>query len=61
MFRQHAADLVEPEGTTAAAPLVVAIDGKTPRGGFDAFHDRKAAHVLSAFVTVSGSSVATSP
>ncbi|GAB3447114.1 hypothetical protein [Insolitispirillum peregrinum] len=25
------------------------IDGKTLRGSFDAFHDRKAAHVLSAF------------
>ncbi|MFD2234510.1 ISAs1 family transposase [Phaeospirillum tilakii] len=25
------------------------IDGKTPRGSFDAFNDRKATHVLSAF------------
>lgn len=30
-------------------PPAVAIDGKTLRGSFDAFHDRKAAHVLSAF------------
>ena len=30
---------------------VVAIDGKTLRGSFDAFHDRKAAHVLSAFAS----------
>lgn len=30
-------------------PAVVAIDGKTLRGSFDAFHDRKAAHLLSAF------------
>ena len=28
---------------------VVAIDGKTLRGSFDAFNDQKAAHVLSAF------------
>ena len=28
---------------------VVAIDGKTLRHSFDAFNDRKAAHVLSAF------------
>lgn len=49
VFRQHAADLAEPEGEAGAAPLAVAIDGKTLRGSFDAFHDRKAAHVLSAF------------
>jgi hypothetical protein len=29
--------------------MVVAIDGKTLRGSFDAFHDRKPAHVLSTF------------
>ena len=29
----------------------MAIDGKTLCGSFDAFHDRKAAHVLSAFAT----------
>ena len=44
-FREHAADLAEGAGRFAA----VAIDGKTLRGSFDAFHDRKAAHVLSAF------------
>ena len=32
-------------------PMAVAIDGKTLRGSFDAFNDRKAAHVLSAFAT----------
>ncbi len=48
-FRQHAAALAEPDGETGAAPLAVAIDGKTLRGSFDAFNDRKAAHVLSAF------------
>jgi DDE_Tnp_1-associated len=30
-------------------PACVAIDGKTLRGSFDAFNDRKAAHLLSAF------------
>lgn len=44
-FRDHAAGLVEGAGLPAA----VAIDGKTLRGSFDAFHDRRAAHVLSAF------------
>ncbi|OYX90559.1 MAG: hypothetical protein B7Y84_00405 [Azorhizobium sp. 32-67-21] len=29
----------------------MAIDGKTLRGSFDAFNDRKAAHVLSAFAS----------
>ena len=49
MFRRHAAALV-PGGTDAGAtPVCVAIDGKTLRGSFDAFHDRKAAHLLSAF------------
>jgi hypothetical protein len=38
VFRQH-----------AATPICVAIDGKTLRGSFDAFNDRKAAHLLSAF------------
>jgi len=46
VLRQHAATLSpEPEGE----PAVVAIDGKTLRGSFDAFADRKAAHLLSAF------------
>lgn len=54
IFRQHAAGLLSPlaeEGAIPAcvAPACVAIDGKTLRGSFDAFHDRKAAHVLSAF------------
>ena len=38
--------LVRPKD--ASFPAAVAIDGKTLRGSFDAFHDRKAAHVLSA-------------
>ncbi|WP_268869803.1 ISAs1 family transposase [Magnetospirillum molischianum] len=49
VFRQHAAGLAEPEGKTGTTPSAVAIDGKTLRGSFDAFNDRKAAHVLSAF------------
>ena len=56
VFRQHAAELPTPaaEGETApicVAPICVAIDGKTLRGSFDAFNDRKAAHVLSAFAS----------
>jgi hypothetical protein len=46
-FRQHAQEL---DRCCAAAPSrFVAIDGKTLRQSFDAFADRKAAHVLSAF------------
>jgi len=53
-FRTHAAMLNcrEPKADTEAMPKempVVAIDGKTLRHSFDAFNDRKAAHVLSAF------------
>ncbi len=45
-FRLHASALEappSPEGLVA-----VAIDGKTLRGSFDSFHDRKAAHMMSA-------------
>lgn len=49
VFREHAAGLAEASVEGAAIPPAVAIDGKTLRGSFDAFHDRKAAHVLSAF------------
>ena len=46
-FRRHAEAL---DHTCTASPSrFVAIDGKTLRGSFDAFADRKAAHVLSAF------------
>jgi len=59
VFRRHAAGLSptpvegadEEGGEDEAALACVAIDGKTLRGSFDAFHDRKAAHVLSAFAT----------
>ena len=46
-FRRHAESL---DSSCAAAPSrFIAIDGKTLRQSFDAFADRKAAHVLSAF------------
>jgi hypothetical protein len=48
-FRDHAACLAEAPIEGASTPMAVAIDGKTLRGSFDAFNDRKAAHVLSAF------------
>jgi hypothetical protein len=46
-FRRHAEAL---DRSCAATPSrFIAIDGKTLRQSFDAFADRKAAHVLSAF------------
>src|SRR5208282_6164444 len=45
-FRRHASTVAVPpatEGLTA-----IAVDGKTLRGSFDAFRDRKAAHMMSA-------------
>ena len=46
-FRRHAESL---DSSCAAAPSrFIAIDGKTLRRSFDAFADRKATHVLSAF------------
>ena len=45
-FRRHATSLPTPraiEGLSA-----IAVDGKTLRGSFDAFNDRKAAHMMSA-------------
>ena len=44
-FRQHASSILPP---AAHGPVAVAIDGKTVRGSFDAFSDRKAAHMMSA-------------
>jgi hypothetical protein len=52
VFRHHAATLgTDGPGTAdpGAKPVCVAIDGKTLRGSFDAFNDRKAAHLISAF------------
>ena len=49
VFREHACGLADIPTEGANVPPAVAIDGKTLRGSFDAFHDRKAAHLLSAF------------
>jgi hypothetical protein len=51
VFRKHAAELPTATADNAAVPVCVAIDGKTLRGSFDAFNDRKAAHLLSAFAS----------
>lgn len=47
-FRRHAAALA---GQSPHTGPHIAIDGKTLRGSFDNFEDRKAAHVLSAFAS----------
>ena len=43
---RHAASIEAPP--SPEAPTAIAVDGKTLRGSFDAFCDRKAAHMLSA-------------
>ena len=48
-FRAHAANLNG--GAFARGPRALALDGKVLRGSFDAFNDRKAKQVLSAFAT----------
>jgi hypothetical protein len=45
-FRRHASSL--PMSPSPEEPTAIAVDGKTLRGSFDAFCDRKAAHMLSA-------------
>ena len=45
-FRQHASSISPPPASSGL--VAVAIDGKTLRGSFDAFSDRKAAHMMSA-------------
>jgi DDE_Tnp_1-associated len=45
-FRRHAGTFAAPAAT--AGLTAIAIDGKTLRGSFDAFCDRKAAHMMSA-------------
>jgi hypothetical protein len=45
-FRRHAASL--PTSPAAEGLTAIAVDGKTLRGSFDAFNDRKAAHMMSA-------------
>ncbi len=47
-FRRHAALL---QAACSGGSGSIALDGKTLRGSFDAFHDRAAAQVLSAFAT----------
>lgn len=49
VFRRHAALLQA--ARRGARGGSIALDGKTLRGSFDAFHDRAAAQVLSAFAT----------
>ena len=52
VFREHAADLnCAPAGANAR---VVAFDGKTLKGSFDRFSDRRAKQVLSAFAVDTG-------
>jgi hypothetical protein len=48
-FRRHAARLQAMRATPGQGSI--ALDGKTLRGSFDAFHDRAAAQLLSAFAT----------
>ena len=45
-FRRHASAISTPPASNEW--VAIAIDGKTLRGSFDAFSDRKAAHMLSA-------------
>jgi len=48
-FRVHAASMAPaPDSEAAQKWVAIAVDGKTLRGSFDAFADRKAAHMLSA-------------
>ena len=46
-FRKHAASISTPL-EASRDPTAIAVDGKTLRGSFDAFSDRKAAHMMSA-------------
>jgi hypothetical protein len=49
-FRRHAAELNAVRSSTGVA-RVLAFDGKILKGSFDAFHDRKARQIFSAFAT----------
>ncbi len=51
VFRQHAAALRAQGPVATGERLHIALDGKTLRGSFDRFEDRKAAHILSAFAS----------
>ncbi len=52
VFRRHAAGLLH--ATIDPSQRIIALDGKTLRGSFDNFNDRKAAQLLHAFDTEAG-------
>jgi hypothetical protein len=47
-FRTHASSIASPNAPGFQGMLTIAVDGKTLRGSFDAFADKKAVHMLSA-------------
>jgi hypothetical protein len=47
-FRTHANAMAPASASASAGMVAIAVDGKTLRGSFDAFADKKAAHMLSA-------------
>ena len=47
-FRAHASSVTSPPASAPSGLVAIAVDGKTLRGSFDAFTDKKAAHMLSA-------------
>ena len=47
-FRAHASSMTSTAPPTPEGLVAIAVDGKTLRGSFDAFADKKAAHMLSA-------------
>jgi hypothetical protein len=47
-FRRQAISMESPLASTSTGKVAIAVDGKTLRGSFDAFADKKAAHMLSA-------------
>ncbi len=47
-FRAHASSVTSPPASAPRGLVAIAVDGKTLRGSFDAFTDKKAAHMLSA-------------
>lgn len=55
-LRGYSEDLVTAKNDTAMP--VIALDGKTLRGSFDRFNERKAAHTLSAFAIAEGITLA---
>ena len=47
-FRAYASSITMPKAPASTGMVAIAVDGKTLRGSFDAFADKKAAHILSA-------------